>query len=452
MQGGRRSALLASLLVACVAGPVLAAHAAPTARTARVSLVQTTLSVPAGNGASPFNTPRQLDVPSGWGVEVWARVSNARFAAWTPQGRLLVSSSSSGQVLELTPGANHGAASQKVLISGLTAPQGLAFDTLEGADVLYVAESNQIDRYVWTAAGKLGARTVIVKGLPDESKAGDDVHHVKTIVVGPDHTIYVTVGSASNATPTEPGESPPRATILSYKSDGTHMQVFASGVRNGEGLAFAPDGSLWTAVNQRDEIPYPFHRAYGGFSDAYGQVMTQYVNDHPPDEIARLTAGRNLGWPYCDPDPDAKPGNPSTPLRYANLHYDDDAQTNANGSALDCSTLAPIERGIPAHSAPLGFNFLEGTAVKGHYSRGAVLAAHGSWDRTPPRAPVVLWLPWKPRLATLGEAQPMIEGFQEPSGSRWGRPADAVAGPDGSLYVTDDTAGAVYRVGPSVGK
>ncbi|MHB8233439.1 MAG: hypothetical protein ACYDHT_02170, partial [Solirubrobacteraceae bacterium] len=142
------------------------------ARVARTILSPATLVVPAGNGAAPFNTTRKLNVPTGWGAEVWARVSNARFAAWTPLGHLLVSSASSGQIVELTPGAGGGAASQRTLTSGLTSPQGLAFDSLEGSEVLYVAESNQLDRYVWTSAGTLGARTVLVKGLPDQSKAG----------------------------------------------------------------------------------------------------------------------------------------------------------------------------------------------------------------------------------------------------------------------------------------
>jgi glucose/arabinose dehydrogenase len=79
------------------------------------------------------------------------------------------------------------------------------------------------------------------------------------------------------------------------------------------------------------------------------------------------------------------------------------------------------------------------------------VAVHGSWDRTPPRAPAVLWLPWSKSKRTLGESITLIEGFQEPSGARWGRPTDAVAGPDGALYVTDDTAGAVYRIGPRSG-
>jgi glucose/arabinose dehydrogenase len=438
--------LLASLLATCA----FAAVASPVAGATKMSTTQVTLTVSKANNASPFNTARTLSVPSGWTAEVWARVTNARFAVWTPQSTLLVASAETGKVIQLTPGANMTAASQKVLISGLSAPQGLAFDTLEGTQYLYVAENDQVDRYVWTSSGTLGAHTVLIPNLA-AGGSGDDVHSAKSIAIGPDHTIYVTLGSTSNATAPEPGESPPRGSILSFHSDGSHMQVFASGVRNGEGLSFAPDGTLWTAVNQRDEIPYPFHGPYGEFPEAFGHVISSYVNDHPPDEIARLTAGRNLGWPYCDPDPDKKPGNEKSRLQYANLAFDDDAATNPGGDVLNCATLEPIQRGIPAHSAPLGFHFLEGSAVRGRLSRGAVTAAHGSWDRSPPRAPAVLWLPWKAGKRTLGESTTLISGFQEASGSRWGRPADVVPGPDGALYVTDDTAGAVYRIAPPSG-
>src|SRR4051794_25353284 len=158
--------LLGCALVA--AGAAAVAFAGPRAKAASTTLVPATLIVPSGNGASPFNSTRKLNVPSGWRVEVWARVSNARFAAWTPQGHPLVSSASSGQVVELTPGAGGAAAKQRTLISGLTTPQGLAFDTLEGSKVLYVAESNQLDRYAWAPDGTLGARTVLIKGLPDQ--------------------------------------------------------------------------------------------------------------------------------------------------------------------------------------------------------------------------------------------------------------------------------------------
>jgi glucose/arabinose dehydrogenase len=76
------------------------------------------------------------------------------------------------------------------------------------------------------------------------------------------------------------------------------------GVRNGEGLALAPDGKVWTPVNNRDNIPYPFDGAYHGYTDAFGRVIQAYVNNHPPDEVVPVVAGRNLGWPYCDPDQD----------------------------------------------------------------------------------------------------------------------------------------------------
>ncbi len=457
-------ALTGLLLAACASGSGTRSAAggahAPTATVAGTarrrapfaarsqSFTATTLKVAPGNGGEPFNVPRKLTVPSGWSVEVWARIPDARFAVWTPQHDLLVSASASGQVVELIPGRKTGAASQRVLVAGLSGPQGMAFESFKGAQFLYIAETDQIDRYLWGRNGALGARTVLVHGLPDTDPSGDDVHRAKSIVIGPDHKIYVTAGSASNATPTEAGESPSRATILAYSRDGAHMRVFARGVRNGEGLSFAPDGSLWTAVNERDEIPYPFHRSYGEQTEAYDKVIEDYVNEHPADELARLTPGRNLGWPFCDPDPDVTPGNPSTAMQYANLRFDADAQTNPGGSALNCSTLTPIERGLPAHSAPLGFHFLEKTKMAAPWSGGAVVAVHGSWDRTPPRAPAVLWLPWESKARTLGPAIPLVSGFQESSGTRWGRPADAVAGPDGALYVTDDTAGAVYRISP----
>ena len=416
------------------------------ARPAAAGSTTVTLSVPAGLAASPFDSARSVTVPGGWSAAVWARVPGARFLLWTPQGNLLVSAASSGQVVELFRGASGTQTREQVLASGLSLPQGLAFDTLGGREVLYVAESDEIDRYLWRSNGSLGARTVVVRNLPDASSAGDDVHRLKGIAIGPDHTIYVTAGSADNATPR--ASSPPRATILAYRSSGAFLRVYARGVRNGEGLAFAPDGSLWTAVNERDQIPYPFHRSYGGSGDAYGQVITAYVNEHPPDELAKLTPGRNLGWPYCNPDPDVTHGSSSTAYTFANLPFDDDQQNNPNGSVLNCAGLAPLERGLPAHSAPLGLTFLERSRVPGGWSQGAVVAVHGSWDRTPPRAPAVLWLPWVASKHTLGSPKVLLGGFQDSSGARWGRPTDAVAGPDGAVYVADDQAGAIYRLAP----
>ncbi len=415
-----------------------------TTKTAAASIapprVSVSVSVPAGNGGGAFSSPRSLTVPRGWKAEVWARVSGARFMAWTPERALLVSVPGNDDVVELEPRAQASEPPRRhVLLSGLNEPQGLAFDTIDGQQVLYVAESGEIDRYVWLGAAGVGARTVIARGLPAADPRGDDVHTLKSLVVGPDHRVYVNIGSAFNASTIDQQGNPPRASVVSFSPTGGDMRVIATGVRNGEGLSFAPDGVLWSAINERDQIPYPFHGAYGGLADAYGRVIQAYVNDHPPDELVALTPGRNVGWPYCDPDPSHG---------LAAMGFDDDVQNNPGGKRLDCATLAPINRGLPAHSAPLGFHFLEGSSLPARLTQGAVVAVHGSWDREPPRPPAVLWLPWSRARHNLGAAVTLISGFQLPNGSRWGRAVDALPGPDGALYVSDDTAGAIYRFVP----
>lgn len=424
-----------------ISGP--SAQAAPAARATKAPrFAAVRLRVPAGNRAGAFATSHTLRVPRGWRAEVWALVSDARLERWTPQGALLVSSPGDGQIVELTPRFNRAAPpSQRVIVSGLHQPQGMAFDRVGSHEVLYVAETDEIDRYVWLG-DRVGPRKVLIAHLP----SGDD-HTLKNIVVGRHHHLYFDIGSTSNATPS-PAWNPPYATVMEYTSRGKRVRTWARGVRNGDGLSFAPDGSLWTAVNGRDDVAYPFHSAYGGHSDAYGQVIPSYVANHPPDQIAKLTAGRNLGWPYCNPDPDVHRGAPGTAMRYGTLGFDFDVQTNPRGQHLDCNRLAPLNRGIPAHSAPLGFHFLQGSRLPKRWRSGAIVAVHGSWDREPPRAPAVLWMPWESRRHSLGPAQDLITGFQYANGDRWGRAVDAVAGPDGALYVSDDTAGAIYRLVP----
>ncbi len=403
------------------------------------------LTVPAGQDTGPFAVPRSLSVPAGWTAEVWARVPDARMEAWSPDGDLLVSEPDQGQVVELVPGANAPAApTQRTVLSGLTQPQGLAFARLAGHWVLYVGQSDQIDRYDWDAGTVAGARTVVAGNLPDLDPAGDDVHRQKDVAVAPNGTVYFNVGSSSNANPDDRTMTPPRAVIMSVNPDGSELHVVETGVRNGEGLAVAPDGTVWTAVNNRDNITYPFHGSYDGISDAFGQVIQAYVNNHPPDEVVPVTQGRDLGWPYCNPDTDmATPAGSD-----ADVPFTPDAVTNPGGTTFDCATLAPIQVALAAHSAPLGLDFLEGSKLPAPWSSGAVVAVHGSWNRQPPQAPAVLWMAWDAKAKTLLPAITLVAGFQEPDGSRWGRPVDAVPGPDGSLYVSDDTAGAVYRLSP----
>jgi glucose/arabinose dehydrogenase len=408
---------------------------------AAASSSATPLVVPAGEGGGALSAPHTLTMPAGWTARVWARVPDARMETWTPEGNLLVSEPSEGRIAELRPDTTGGAA-MTILLSGLTSPQGMAFAERGGQWVLYVAETDQIDRYPWGPGGISGARTVIASGLPDLDPSGDDVHRMKDLTVAADGTVYFNVGSSSNANPDDRTMAPQRAVIMAVHPDGTGLRVVERGVRNGEGLAVAPDGSVWTAVNERDNIPYPSHGAYTAYSDASGRVIQAYVNNHPPDEVVPVTAGRDLGWPYCDPDQDDN--KPTGSL--ADVPLVPNSVTNPGGTKLNCAALAPIEVGLPAHSAPLGTTFLEGSKIPAPWSGGAVVAVHGSWDRQLPQSPAVLWLAWNAAKHVLTPAVTLVGGFENADGSFWGRPVDAVPGPDGALYVSDDAAGAIYRL------
>lgn len=417
----------------------------------------TTLVVPPAEIGGGLSTPHTLTVPAGWTIQVWARVPGARMEAWTPEGDLLVSDPSGGRVMELRPrpaastttvgtataSTATNTATVTTLLSGLTSPQGLAFARLDGRWALFVAESDQIDRYPWSD-GISGARQVLARHLPDRDPNGDDVHWAKDVTVATDGTVYFNVGSSSNANPDDRTMPAQRAVIMAMRPDGTDVRVAERGVRNGEGLAVAPDGSVWTAVNERDNIPYPSHGIYATLGDAFGRVIQAYVNDHPPDEVVPVTAGRDLGWPYCDPDQDHS--DPSGSL--ADIPLVPNSVTNPGGTKLDCAALAPVQVGLPAHSAPLGITFLEGSKIPAPWSDGAVVAAHGSWDRHPPQTPAVLWLAWNAAKGTLAPAKTLVGGFENADGSFWGRPVDAVPGPDGALYVSDDRTGSVYRLIP----
>jgi glucose/arabinose dehydrogenase len=431
----------ASACSAAASQPDVTLPASPVAPAPSSSPV--TLVVPAGESGGALSVPRTLVLPAGWTARVWARVPDARMEAWTPDGDLLVSQPNRGSVVELRPDTA-GTATVTTLLSGLTNSQGLAFASVNGKQVLYVAESDEIDQYAWGPGGTVGARTVIAAGLPDLDPNGDDDHRLKDVAVGADGTVYFNVGSSSNANPDDRAMTPQRAVIMEMRPDGTDQRVAERGVRNGEGLALAPDGTVWTAVNERDNIPYPAHEAFAGDSDAFGKVIRAYVNDHPPDEVVPVTPGRDVGWPYCDPDQDGN--RPAGSL--AGVPLVSNSVTNPTGAALDCAALPPVEVGLPAHSAPLGMSFLAGSTVPAPWSAGAVLAVHGSWNRQPPQAPAVMWLAWDAARRTLAPGVALASGFETAGGSFWGRPVDVVPGPDGALYVTDDAAGAVYRLAP----
>ena len=425
-------------------GPVPTTAAPPAA--APTGLGATRLLVPAGLAEAPFDQPREVRAPAGWTVALWARLPGARLMAWAPDGSLLVSRPGPGDVVRLAPAAG-GQPRQTTLVDGLTQPHGLAFD----GSTLYVAESDAITSYRYDQGGVSG-RKVIVGGLPDAKSPelhGQYAHALKSVAVGTDGWLYFSIGSTGNVSPQDRSADPQRAVVMRVDAGGrSRAEVYAHGVRNGTGLAVAPDGAVWTAVNNRDNIAYPWTRDYDGDgSSDLGNVLQAYVNDHPLEPLARLTPGRDLGWPYCDPDPDVTPGAPDTRLTYANRPFVRDQQLNADGSKLDCSALPPVEQGLGAHSAPLGLSFVPDGALPAPFGQGALVGVHGSWNRTPPRAPEVSFFPW--HAGGLGAQQTLLGGFQARDGSRWGRPVMAVVGPDRAVYITDDSAGAIYRMVPA---
>jgi glucose/arabinose dehydrogenase len=438
-------------LAACSSGPAGLAPAdspstgtVPPSSAAKVPALASTTVLPlAGTGAAPFDETRRLQAPPGWTVTVWARVPDARLLAWTPDERLLVSRPRSGDVVELIPGQGDAAPTQRTLVSGLNQPHGLA---IRGT-TLYVAESDQVDGFTYEA-GTVSGRRVVVDGLPDAKSpelGGAYAHALKSVAIGKDGALYVSIGSTGNVSAEDRDANPERAAILRVAAGGGRPAVFARGVRNGTGLAVDPVGGVWTAVNHRDNIEYPDDRDYDGDGRAdQGQVVQAYVNDHPLEPLVRLEQGRDLGWPYCNPDPDLRPGERDSPLSYTRRPFVRDIQSNPDGTKLDCATLPPAEQGMGAHSAPLGLSFATSPGLAGGYGPGALVGIHGSWNRNPPRAPEVSFFAW--RDGSLGPQQTLLTGFQGKDGSRWGRPVMAVQGPDRALYVSDDLTGAVYRV------
>ena len=265
------------------------------------------------------------------------------------------------------------------------------------------------------------------------------------MAVAPDGTVYFDVGSSSNASPGDRTCSPPRAVIMAVNPDGSDLRVVETGVRNGEGLAVAPDGSVWTAVNNRDNIPYPFHSAYAGHGDAFGQVIQAYVNEHPPDEVVPVTAGRDLGWPYCNPDQDREPSGRVAGRRAVRRRRGDQPGRHPAGLRGPAAG-----RGRPPGPQRPARHVVPG----GQRGPGAVVGRGGGRRARlvgPPAAPRPRpCCGWRgtPRTHTLKPAVTLVGGFQNADGGRWGRPVDAVPGPDGALYVSDDTAGAIYRLAP----
>jgi glucose/arabinose dehydrogenase len=399
------------------------------------------VEVPDSLRQPPFDRFRMLSVPAGWTISVQARIPGARFMAITPDGRLLVSQPSRGAVLLVLPEPD-GAARVSEFITGLRQPHDMVFVTLAGHSWLYVSESNRVVRHPYVA-GDAEARPgqTVITGLPDASTPelrGQYAHALKNIAVAADGTIYLAIASSCNACVQDTRSDPKRGAIYSYDATGGNRRLVADGLRNAEGLAFVPDSSdLWAVVNNRDNIAYPYHQDFDNKpGDDFGKVLPSFVDDHPPDGIVHVVQGAFYGWPFCNPNPDRTIGMRDMP-------YDPDAQLNPRRK-VDCGAYR-ITQGIQAHSAPLGLTFLQGTAAPALIRTGAAVALHGSWNRRMLTGYKVVWFPWAD--GRPGRQQDLATGWMDEAHGRfWGRPVDVAVAPDGSLLISDDFSGTIYRM------
>ncbi len=351
-------------------------------------------SVPTADAAT---IKSRLSVPAGFGIGLFARdIPEARMLRITARGDVLVASPGKDRVYWLSHELNSDgeSADRRVLLEGLDGPNGLDFWN----GYLYVAEQDKVGRVQFDDnAGKIvGKYEVVIDGLP---RGGN--HWKKTIRFGPDGLLYLAIGSSCNVCLEEDDR---RAAMLRYTPDGKFVDVYATGLRNSAGFDWRADGTLYATDNGRDLLG----------------------DDFPPCELNQIREGGFYGWPFANgdrvPDPD-----------------------------LGAGREAVIEASIPpafsfrAHNAPLGIVFLQSDRQVAAFRGDALVALHGSWNRSRKDGYKVVALRWNADGSI--SAEDFLTGFLK-NESVIGRPAELTEAPDGTIYVSDDYANAVYRIVP----
>jgi glucose/arabinose dehydrogenase len=333
--------------------------------------------------------PYPIHLPDGFSISTYATgLPGIRFLTLSPRGELMASIPDDGRIV-LFRDRLHGLETL-TFASGLDRPHGLAWRQGD----LYVAETGAVVRLTPSADGmKAERRTVVTRSIP----AGG-MHWTRTLVFGPDGHMFVSVGSDCNVC----RESDPRrAAILRFNPDGTGATIYARGIRNAVGLAWEPGTrNFWATENGRDWLG----------------------NERPPDALDRIVQGGNYGWPYCygQRTPDPKYLDPGR-----------------------CRGVVPSALDLQAHSAPLGICFYSGNQFPAGYRGDAFVAFHGSWNRQPPTGYKVVRVRFRNNrpVAYQDFATGWLRGARA-----WGRPVDVLVARDGSLFVSDDRGGRVYRI------
>jgi len=340
----------------------------------------------------------ELSLPEGFAIEVYAdNVSNARSMTMSPGGVLFVGSRQAGKVYAVLDENNDFSADTVITIAeGLRMPNGVAIH--DGS--LYVAEVSRILRYdrIEQNLENPPEPVVVTDDYPTEGH-----HGWKYIAFGPDGKLYVPVGAPCNIC--DP-ENDIFASITRINPDGTGREIVAHGVRNTVGFAWHPEtGDLWFTDNGRDWLG----------------------DNRPPCELNHLTGtGQHFGYPY--------------------LHGDDiwDPEFGSKGQEMAIDFQRPAQN-LGPHVAPLGMLFYTGEMFPEEYRNQILIAEHGSWNRSEK-------IGYRITLVRLDENhravsyEPFVYGWLRDDDTVWGRPVDFELLDDGSVLISDDESGTIYRL------
>ncbi|MBX2941943.1 MAG: sorbosone dehydrogenase family protein [Cyclobacteriaceae bacterium] len=340
----------------------------------------------------PLNT---IKLPPGFSISVYAEVDNARSMVLSPSGTLYVGNRSGDKVYAVrdTDG-DYKADKRWVIASGLNMPNGVAFKDGD----LYVAEVSRILKFkdIENHLSNPGTPEVVYDKYPTETH-----HGWKYIAFGPDGKLYIPVGAPCNICAPE---KPIYASITRMNADGTDMEIYASGIRNTVGFTWHPETkNLWFTDNGRDMMG----------------------DDVPPCELnSAPQAGMNFGYPYC---------------------HGGTIKDPEFGDKKPCSDFTPPIQNLNAHVAPLGVKFYTGNMFPAEYKNQIFIAEHGSWNRTLKSGYLVSRVKIENGKSVGYET--FAEGWlNHDTQEAWGRPVDILVMPDGSMLVSDDQGGMIYRI------
>jgi glucose/arabinose dehydrogenase len=360
---------------------------------------------------------KKIKMPPGFKIDLYAIVPDARHMAVAPSTNMLFVGTRKTTVWAVTDRNNGGEATEvKAFAPSLSFknPNGVCW-TKDG--VLVIAEHNRVLSFpaaeFFYEGPDVAVGEIVPQGklVPVEFESYN--HGARTCRVGPDNKLYITVGQPFNVPPADKYEELDRqgvGAIVRMNMDGSGREIFARGMRNSVGQDFNPkDGSLWWTDNQTDGLG----------------------NEIPPGELNRSTkVGQHFGYPYW------------------NGHF----KVAGSAAAPDLKNMKEPANAVypeiefPAHQAQLGMAFYTGKMFPAKYQGGIFVAAHGSWNRSPASGALINFVSLKSN-GSGDKSEVFAEGWLSPdTGTYIGRPADVAMLKDGSMLISDDYAGAIYRV------